>query len=69
MKLPKIVFAVLAIIYVYILVVSFKGQGYVGYSDNHSYSNYGVTYIHTGQSVRQGSVGGVGQRNGGAGGK
>lgn len=65
----KYVVGVLAIIYLIALVYSVKGWGHVGTYGGDEYRDGGITYIHVGQSVRRGSVGGVGQRNGGRGGK
>lgn len=65
----KILFGVLAVLYVCLLVVSLKGWGHVGNTRGDGYKHNGVTFIYVGQSVRQGSVGGVGGRNSGRGGK
>ena len=65
----KYLIGFLTVLFLSVLVVSFKGWGHVGNTAGSSYSDGGIVYIHAGQSVRQGSVGGVGQRNSGRGGK
>lgn len=57
------------VLYLLLLTVSLKGWGHVGNKRGDSYTHAGITYIHVGQSVRQGSIGGVGGRNSGRGGK
>lgn len=58
----------MAVVYIFVLIISVNGWGYMGYNGYHrgpSFMYWGGPDIHHEKSVRDGSVGGPNSRGGG----